>query len=51
MALCPLESLGERLGQQLSYVRSYVIRGNRLTMALMADGGLLVWKRAESGEP
>lgn len=44
MMLCPEPSLGERVGQQLGFVRSYLIRDGRLNMALMADGGLLVWE-------
>jgi heat shock protein HslJ len=42
-ALCVEPTLGEFLGRQLVYVRSYVIREGRLYMALMADGGILVW--------
>lgn len=45
MAACPPGSLSERLGQQLGYVRSYLIRDGRLNMSLMADGGILVWER------
>lgn len=45
MMLCPEPSLGERVAQQLGYVRSYVMREGRLNMALMADGGLLIWER------
>lgn len=51
MASCPPEPLDERLGQRLGFMRSHVIRGDRLTMALMADCGLPVWERAENGEP
>ncbi|MEE4153142.1 MAG: META domain-containing protein [Erythrobacter sp.] len=45
MALCPPDSLSEKLGQQLGFVRSYVMRDGRLNMSLMADGGILVWER------
>lgn len=48
MAIRPPDSLSERLGQQLRFVRSYIMRGGRLNMALMADGGILVW---EPGTP
>ncbi|QIQ86359.1 META domain-containing protein [Erythrobacter sp.] len=51
MAMCPPDSLSEKLGQQLGYVRSYVIRGGRLNMALMADGGILVWEPTEAEGP
>lgn len=43
-ALCPAPSLGERLGQQLPYVRGYSLRDGRLHLSLMADGGILVWE-------
>lgn len=44
-ALCQDNGLSERLGQQLEYVRSYVIRDGQLNMSLLADGGILVWER------
>ncbi|WP_228241614.1 META domain-containing protein [Porphyrobacter sp. GA68] len=44
-ALCQDNGLGERLAQQLEYVRSYVIRDGQLNMSLYADGGILVWER------
>lgn len=43
-AYCPPPSYGEKLEQHLRYVRSFVIRDGRLTMSLMADGGILVWE-------
>lgn len=45
-ALCPAGSLGERLERQFPYVRSFTLRDRRLNMALMADGGILVWEPA-----
>lgn len=48
MAMCPPDSLSEKLGQQLGFVRSYVVRNGQLNMALMADGGILVWERTEA---
>jgi heat shock protein HslJ len=48
MALCPPGSLGEKLGQQLGFVRSWVMRDGTLNMSLMADGGILVWERKDS---
>jgi len=48
--LCPPPSDGDRLGKQLDYVRSYLIRDGRLHMSLMADGGILVWERADAAE-
>ena len=43
-ALCPKPSIGEFLKAQLGYVRSYTMSQGRLNMALMADGGILVWE-------
>jgi heat shock protein HslJ len=43
--LCPAPSMGDMLGVQLGYVRSYLIRDGRLAMSLMADGGIIVWER------
>lgn len=45
MALCQDDGLSERLGQQLGFVRTYLIRDGRLNMSLLADGGILVWER------
>lgn len=38
-AMCPSGSLHDRIVKQLPYVRSYVIQGGNLHLALMADGG------------
>lgn len=45
MAMCPPGSLSEKLGQQLGFVRTWVVRDGNLNMSLMADGGILVWER------
>jgi heat shock protein HslJ len=42
--LCPQPSIGEMLANQLGYVRSFTIADGRLNMALMADGGIIIWK-------
>lgn len=47
-ALCPQGSLSEKLGQQLGFVRSWVLRDGNLNMSLLADGGILVWERKGS---
>jgi heat shock protein HslJ len=44
-ALCPPSSLDERITADLEFVRSYVIRDDRLYLSLMADGGIYVWER------
>lgn len=46
MALCPEPSMGEFLARQLPNVRSFVLRDGKLAMALMADGGIIVWRPA-----
>ncbi len=43
-ALCPAPTIGELIERQLPYVRSFTIRDGRLNMALMADGGIIVWE-------
>jgi heat shock protein HslJ len=43
-ALCPKGSLSNDLARQLPYVRSFLLRGDRLYLSLMADGGILEWQ-------
>lgn len=43
-ALCPPPSLDERIARDAEYVRSYLIKDERLYMSLMADGGIYVWE-------
>jgi len=42
---CPPGSLDARVGRQLEFVRGFVLDGDRLTLSLMADGGLLHFMR------
>jgi len=49
-ALCPPPSMDESIVAQSSYVRSYLLKGDRLYLSLMADGGIYVWAR-ETGAP
>jgi heat shock protein HslJ len=44
-ALCPEGSLDTRIAQQMEFVRTYVLQGDRLSLNMMADGGNLVWDR------
>ncbi|WP_318248082.1 META domain-containing protein [Novosphingobium huizhouense] len=44
-AMCPPGSLDTRIARDLGYVRSYRIEGDTLSLSLMADGGIYVWKR------
>jgi len=43
-AMCPEPSMDDLLANQLDYVRSFVIANGQLNMALMADGGIIVWE-------
>jgi heat shock protein HslJ len=43
-ALCPPPSLSDTVARQLPFVRSFLLRNNRLYLSLMADGGILEWQ-------
>jgi para-nitrobenzyl esterase len=47
-AMCPPESLHDHLVRQWPQVRSYVIKGGRLYLSLMADGGIYEFERLKS---
>lgn len=42
-ALCPPPSLEETVTMQAPFVRSFLLKDNRLYLSLMADGGIFVW--------
>jgi len=42
--MCPEGSLDTRIARDMGYVRSYTFQGGMLSMSLMADGGIYVWK-------
>lgn len=42
--LCPEPTMGEWLERQLPNVRNFTIRDGKMHMALMADGGIIVWE-------
>lgn len=44
LAVCPGDSLGERIARDAEYVRSYVLANGRLYLSLMADAGIYVWE-------
>jgi heat shock protein HslJ len=48
-ALCPPPSMDESIVFQSSYVRSYLLKDDRLYLSLMADGGIYVWARETGG--
>lgn len=39
-AACPPDSLHDHIVKRWPYVRTYVIKGGRLYLSLMADGGI-----------
>ena len=43
-ALCPPPSLDEQVAAQAEYIRGYLLKGSRLYLSLMADGGIFVWE-------
>ncbi|WP_273028626.1 META domain-containing protein [Massilia timonae] len=43
-AMCPPGSLDSRIARDMGYVRSYTMQGDTLSLSLMADGGIYVWK-------
>ena len=45
-AACPPGSLHDHIVKQLFFVRSYVIKGGNLHLALMADGGIYEFEPA-----
>ena len=49
-ALCPPPNLDERITRDAEYVRSYVLRDERLYLSLMADGGIYVWELSKRSD-
>ena len=45
-AMCPPGSMHDQLVKQLPFVRSYVIKGDRLFLSLMADAGTYEYEAA-----
>jgi heat shock protein HslJ len=44
-AFCPPPSMSDQVARDAESVRTYVVRGDRLYLNLMADGGNYVWER------
>jgi heat shock protein HslJ len=42
-ALCPPPSMDESIVAQSQFIRSYLLKDDRLYLSLMADGGIYVW--------
>ncbi len=43
-ALCPPPSMDQSIVAQAGYIRSYLLRGGRLYLSLMADAGIYAWE-------
>lgn len=43
-AFCKPPSLGDRIGRDMDRVRSYRLVNGRLSLSLMADGGIYLWE-------
>ena len=44
-AMCPAPSMDEQIVMQSEFIRSYLLKENRLYLSLMADGGIYAWER------
>lgn len=42
-AMCPPPHLDQRVARDMAYVRSYLRKGGKLYLSLMADGGIYEW--------
>jgi len=49
--MCPAGSLDTRIARDMGKVRSYSLQGGMLSMSLMADGGIYVWKPVPASPP
>ncbi len=50
-AMCPPGSLDSRIARDMGYVRPYMMQGDTLSLSLMADGGIYVWKPETAIQP
>jgi heat shock protein HslJ len=46
-AYCGPAAMDQRIARDAEYVRTYLLRGDRLYLDLMADGGTYVWERID----
>lgn len=49
-ALCPPPSMDEKIARDMDFVRGYMLRDGRLSLSLMADGGIYLWEPDTSTE-
>ena len=50
-AMCPTGSLHDQIVKHWGYIRSYVIKDGRLSLSLMADGGIYEFEPAPQSKP
>jgi len=50
-ALCPPPSMDERIAADAEFVRGYLLRDGRLSLSLMADGGIYIWEPDTGAAP
>lgn len=48
-ALCPPPSMDQQIARDMDRVRGYLLRGDTLSLSLMADGGIYLWQAAGNG--
>ena len=48
-AQCQPPSLDVRIAKDVEFVRSFILKGGRLYLSLMADGGIYVWEQRGKG--
>jgi heat shock protein HslJ len=44
--MCPPPSFDAQISTQAQYIRSFLLKGGKLHLSLMADGGIFVWEPA-----
>lgn len=47
-AMCPPGSMDTRIARDSAFIRSYVLEGDMLNLALQADGGIYTWRRVNA---
>lgn len=45
LAICAPPSMGEQIGRDAEFVRSFLLRDGRLYLSLMADAGIYAWQQ------
>lgn len=50
-AACPPPSMDGQIMKQARFIRSYLLKGGRLYLSLMADAGIYAWEKADVKTP